>query len=88
MRPRKISSPLSKKAARSVVDSYSIRCVDTAAADISMAFQIEDEARISFWDALILAAARKAGAVRVLSEDLNAGQRIAGIAVENPFARA
>ena len=53
-----------------------------------MAFQIEDEARISFWDALILAAARKAGAVRVLSEDLNTGQRIAGIAVENPFARA
>ena len=85
---RKISSPLSKKAARGVVNSYSIWCVDTAAADISMAFQIEDEARISFWDALILAAARKAGAVRVLSEDLNAGQRIAGIAVENPFARA
>jgi len=84
---RKISSPLSKKAARGVVNSYAIWCVDTAAEDISMAFQIEDEARISFWDALILAAARKAGAVRVLSEDLNAGQRIVGIGIENPFAR-
>ncbi len=85
---RKISSPLSKKAARGVVNSYAIWCVDTAVEDISMAFQIEDEARINFWDALILAAARKAGAVRIISEDLNAGQRIAGIGIENPFARA
>jgi predicted nucleic acid-binding protein len=84
---RKISSPLSKKAARGVVNNYAIWCVDTAAEDISMAFQIEDEARINFWDALILAAARKAGAARILSEDLNAGQRIVGIGIENPFAR-
>ncbi len=84
---RKISSPLSKKAARGVVNNYAIWCVDTAAEDISMAFQIEDEARINFWDALILAAARKAGAARILSEDLNAGQRIVGICIENPFAR-
>src|ERR1700688_2898552 len=27
----------------------------------------------------------KSGATRILSEDLNAGQRIAGILVENPF---
>lgn len=84
----KISSPLSKKAARGVVNSYATWCVDTVAEDIFMAFQIEDEARISFWDALILASARKAGAVRILSEDLNAGQRIVGIGIENPFARA
>ena len=85
---RKISSPLSKKAARGVVNSYATWRVDTVAEDIFMAFQIEDEARISFWDALILASARKAGAVRILSEDLNAGQRIVGIGIENPFARA
>ena len=85
---RKISSPLSRKAARRVVNSYATWCVDTVAEDIFMAFQIEDEARISFWDALILASARKAGAVRILSEDLNAGQRIVGIGIENPFARA
>ena len=85
---RKISSPLSRKAARRVVNSYATWCVDTVAEDIFMAFQIEDEARIRFWDALILASARKAGAVRILSEDLNAGQRIVGIGIENPFARA
>jgi hypothetical protein len=35
---------------------------------------------------LICAAALKAGAEQILSEDLNAGQRIAGIRVVDPFA--
>jgi predicted nucleic acid-binding protein len=54
-------------------------------ADIGTAFRIEDESRISFWDALICASALKAGAHRILSEDLNAGQSIASIRIENPF---
>lgn len=84
---RKIAAPLSKPSARAVVDSYFVWCVDTTPAEISEAFRIEDEARIGFWDALILAAARKAGAVRLLTEDLNAGQVIAGVRIENPFSR-
>jgi predicted nucleic acid-binding protein len=82
---RKIQSPLSRDLARLVVSSYAIWCVDTTPAEISMAFRIEDESRIGFWDALIVSAAAKGGATRILSEDLNAGQRIAGILVENPF---
>jgi predicted nucleic acid-binding protein len=82
---RKIQSPLSKDLARLVVSSYAIWCVDATPAEISMAFRIEDESRIGFWDALIVSAAAKSGATRILSEDLNAGQRIAGILVENPF---
>jgi predicted nucleic acid-binding protein len=50
-----------------------------------MAFRIEDEARINFWDALICASALKSGAKVILSEDMNAGQSIAGIQIENPF---
>lgn len=83
---RKIASPLSKPAARAVVDSYMVWCVETTPAELSAAFQIEDEARIGFWDALIVAAARKGGAARILSEDLNAGQIISGIRIENPFS--
>lgn len=49
------------------------------------AFRIEDEAGISFWDALIVAAAARGGVTRVLSEDLNAGQIISGVRVVNPF---
>jgi predicted nucleic acid-binding protein len=83
---RKIARPISKSAARFLVEDYAAWCVETTPADIAAAFRIEDQARISFWDALILAAAQKSGATRVLSEDLNAGQKIAGIRIENPFA--
>lgn len=84
---RKIRSPLPKPDARAVVNSYLVWCVETTSADISIACQIEDEARISFWDAMIVAAALKAGAERILSEDLNAGQNISGIQIQNPFAK-
>jgi predicted nucleic acid-binding protein len=85
---RKLNKPLSKKVARTVVNTYVIWCVDITPAEIAAAFRIEDEARIGFWDALICAAAIKSGAERILSEDLNAGQRIADIRIENPFSRS
>jgi predicted nucleic acid-binding protein len=84
---RKIASPLTKDAARLVVNSYAIWCTETTPAEIASAFRIEDESRIGFWDALIVASAIKSGAVRILSEDLNAQQTIGGVRVENPFAR-
>jgi predicted nucleic acid-binding protein len=83
---RKIASPMSKDSARSVVSSYAPWCVETTPAEIFAAFRIEDESRIGFWDALIVSSAVKSGATRIFSEDLNAGQRIAGIVIENPFA--
>jgi predicted nucleic acid-binding protein len=84
---RKIRKPLPKPAARAVVSNYAVWCVDsTTPADMAAAFQIEDEAKISFWDALIIAVAAKSGAKRVLSEDLNPEQSIAGVTIENPFA--
>jgi predicted nucleic acid-binding protein len=83
---RKIPYPLSKDLARSVVSSYVPWCMETTPTEISAAFRIEDESRIGFWDALIVSSAVKSGSTRILSEDLNAGQRITGILIENPFA--
>jgi len=40
---------------------------------------------ISFWDALIVAAAASSGCAIVYSEDLNPGQTIQGVRVENPM---
>ena len=60
--------------------------METTPAEIAAAFRIEDESRIGFWDALIIASAAKSGTTRILSEDLNAEQVIAGVRVENPFA--
>ena len=82
---RKIAKPLSKRAAREIVEDFRVWCIDTTAAEVATAFRIEDEARISFWDALICASALKAGAEVILSEDMNAGQKVAGIRIENPF---
>lgn len=83
---RKIRKPLTKAEARSVVDTYAPWCTDgLTTSDLAAAFQIEDQARIGFWDALIIAVAARAGARRVVSEDLNAGQSIAGITIHNPF---
>jgi len=83
---RKIARPLPKASARRVVDAYAIWAVDITPAEISSAFRIEDQARIGFWEALIVAGALKSGATRIISDDLNAGQRSAGIRIENPFA--
>jgi len=85
---RKIRSPLSREQARSIVNDYVEWATETTPAEIVIAFRIEDESRIGFWDALIVSSAAKSGAARILSEDLNAGQRIAGILIENPFAGA
>jgi predicted nucleic acid-binding protein len=83
---RKLAYPLPKDEARAIVEDFSYWCVETTPAEIKRAFQIEDEARINFWDAMIIAAAIKSGATRILSEDLNPGQTISGIQIENPFA--
>lgn len=85
---RKISRPMPKEPARLNVSHYAMWCADTTPADISTAFRIEDESKIGFWDALIVALALKSGAGRILSEDLNAGQEIAGIRIENPFSNS
>ncbi len=83
---RKIRKPLAKAIARDIVRDFSVWSIDTSPSDISTAFRIEDQSKISFWDALICASAIKCGAKTLLSEDLNPGQIIAGILVTNPFA--
>lgn len=83
---RKIQTPLSKPAARSVVSTYAPWCAGgVTPEDFTAAFEIEDSAGIGFWDALIVASAARSGADRILSEDLNAGQAIAGVTIVNPF---
>ncbi len=40
---------------------------------------------LSFWDALVIKSAGVAGCGRLLSEDLNHGQVVDGVTIENPF---
>ena len=40
---------------------------------------------LSFWDALVIRSASAAGCGRLLSEDMQDGQTIDGVRIENPF---
>jgi predicted nucleic acid-binding protein len=44
--------------------------------------------RVSFWDALVVKCASAAGCATVLTEDMNHGQTIDGVRIENPFLPA
>ena len=54
--------------------------------DIIAAIELHRLARISFWDALVVHAARSAGVRALYSEDLQAGAVLGGVRVVNPFA--
>ena len=84
---KKIGKPLTKERAREVVNTYALWCGETSAVEVAAASRIEEHSRVAFWDALIAASAAKAGAERIVSEDMNDGQLLAGVRVENPFAR-
>jgi predicted nucleic acid-binding protein len=43
--------------------------------------------KASYWDALLIATAKEAGCVAILTEDLAAGARVEGVEICNPFGR-
>jgi predicted nucleic acid-binding protein len=84
---RKIRLPLTASVAREVVRDYAVWIQSAiTATTIVRASEIGEIWQISFWDAMILAAAEQSGAERLLTEDLNAGQKIAGIEIVSPFS--
>jgi len=52
---------------------------------IREAAQLTADRHFSFWDSLILVAARRSGAKRIYTEGLPHGQTILGVQVINPF---
>ena len=46
-----------------------------------------EEWQVGFYDALMIAAANKAGCSAIFTEDLNSGQKYGGVMAINPFAR-
>jgi len=62
------------------------RVVRFAEQDVIAAIELHRLSRISFWDAMIVHAARSANASVIYSEDLSHGAYLAGVPVRNPFA--
>ena len=86
---RKILKPIPLAKARSIIENYMVWQVEVNGPDtILLASEIEERYLLSFWDALIVAAARNAKADKILTEDLKHGQRLEGILIENPFIKS
>jgi predicted nucleic acid-binding protein len=83
---KKARAPLrSTEAKKWVADYLNWQLVINDGDAILEAIELEERYRISFWDALIVQAANKAGASLLYSEDLNHGQRYGQVSVENPL---
>ncbi len=83
---RKLTPRMDADFARAAVRRFSDFFV--VSADVSMVLQAMDTAetaQLSYWDALIIEAAARAGCDRILTEDLAAGSVLRGVLIDNPF---
>lgn len=53
--------------------------------NLKEAMRLKEQEGFSFWDAMLIEAARASGVTRLLSEDLQDGRLIGALRVENPF---
>jgi len=82
----KLATRVARSVAREVVETYAAWVAQPTTADtVLRAVDLAGLEQLSFWDALIVAAAEQCGAETLLSEDLSHGQKIAGIKVVNPL---
>ena len=83
---QKASKPLSRSRAAAIIEDYlSWDVVVNDGNSILEALEIERAHHLSIWDALIVHAAITSRAAVLYSEDLNDGQKIAGVRVKNPL---
>jgi predicted nucleic acid-binding protein len=77
----------SDEARAEVRDLLTWNPVAVDAALIQFGWKLQDRYRLSFWDSLIVAAAKTASCGFLLTEDLQNGQKLDGVEVVNPFLR-
>lgn len=83
---RKLRPGLEATAAREEVRQLlQWKPVDLSPDVLERGWAAQDRYAISFWDALIVAAAQAARCDYLLTEDLQAGQNLGGVVVLNPF---
>jgi len=83
---RKLQPPMPTLQARGVIEELRVLAPAPMTADLlAEAWKIEDQLPISWWDALIVASARRLNCQYLLSENLQHGRSILGLTVVNPF---
>ncbi len=81
---RKLALPLEIVRAR--IHLYCrFEVVNATPAAVQEALDLHALHGLSYWDALIVQAARQSGCARLLTEHLHAGATIAGVRIVNPF---
>lgn len=85
---RKAAVPLDVSSARDYLENVLAPLMHvTATTDLfHRALGVQDRYRYGFYDSLIIAGALEAGCRRLLSEDLQDGQAIGSLRIENPFS--
>lgn len=72
---------------RAQIDMYEqFQVVQVTPAIIRNALDLNQTRSVAFYDAIIIACAQTAGCNLLFSEDLNTGEVIAGVRLQNPFA--
>ena len=83
---RKIKNPISSMDAKTIIASLSFLQVEEIDLPlVKRAIETHIQFKISYWDSLIVSTAERAGCTIILSEDLNHGQIINGVEINNPF---
>jgi predicted nucleic acid-binding protein len=78
---------VTQRAARETVSDYFVwQVIDNDRTLFAQAMEEQARWKLSFWDASILAAARRAAARVLWSEDFSPGQDYGGVVVVNPLA--
>ncbi len=84
---QKVAQRLDKEMALQIVTDLACWHIHVPdAADVLKAIEIQLAYKISFWDAMIIRSAQAMRCQILWTEDLQAGQIIAGVRVVNPFA--
>lgn len=85
---RKVAHPLTiDEGADRVREFAAWRVFAPTADDVLGAIGLQKEARITFWDAMVVQAAAESGCEVLWTEDLSDGQLLRSVRIRDPFAR-
>ncbi len=83
---KKVLKPLSVEDAAARIREFAAwRVFSPTADDVLGAIALHAEAKIGFWDAMVVLASAESGCDVLWTEDLNDGQLLRGVRIRNPF---
>jgi predicted nucleic acid-binding protein len=84
---RKVAQPLSlDEAADRIREFTTWKVFAPTADDVLAAIALHQQAKLNFWDAMVVQAAAESGCDTLWTEDLSDGQVLRGVRIRDPFA--